>query len=400
MPEHLAFKVKSAVERAIRQEHPWVFEGGIVKQSKAGKAGDLAVIFDNKDNKFLAVGLYDPLSPIRIKLLQFKNPAHIDEHWFRNKIAQAANIREPLFATDTNSYRLIHGENDGLPGLVADVYDTVLVIKLYTAIWLPYLQDLLPILLTVSSCETVVLRLSRALQNEPEVMQGLQDGQVLRGKLVEETIIFREHGLRFAANVVHGHKTGYFLDHRHNRQKIGTLAAGKNVLDIFAYAGGFSVHALAGGAREVTSLDISQQALEMAKKNVALNELQAHHQTMAMDAFAGLEQLYQEGKRFDVVIVDPPSFAKRDNERDKALLSYARLARLAVRIVQRSGILMLASCSSRVSAEDFFATVLAEMNKSERKYQELERTFHDIDHPIGFPEGAYLKSIYFQMDGW
>ncbi len=396
-PARLAIKVKPAAERSIRQEHPWVFESSITKQSGEGKAGDLAIIYDRKKNKFLALGLYDPDSPIRIKILQAKKPATIDAAWFRSKIEAAYQKRLPLLATDTNSYRLIYGENDGLPSFIADVYAEVLVVKLYSAIWLPYLELIFPILLEISQCKTLVLRLSRNMERLGDGLHGLADGQVLAGKLENETIIFREHGLRFAANVVHGHKTGYFLDHRHNRKRVGELARGKRVLDVFAYAGGFSVHALAGGAKEVISLDISKQALAMAQENVRLNALEAQHDILAVDAFKGLQALQEQGKQFDIIIVDPPSFAKQDSEREGALKSYQRLARLAIPLVAKNGILLLASCSSRVQAEEFFENALDTLTTSKRGFQELERTFHDIDHPIGFPEGAYLKSIYFKL---
>lgn len=393
-PERIAIKVNKAAERMIRKQHPWVFESAIVKQSKEGKAGDLAIIYDQKNNKLLAIGLYDPDSLIRIKILQFKQSAEINQAWFQAKIQTAYDRRKSLLTTKTNSYRLIYGENDGLPALIADVYDKVLVIKLYARIWLPYLEELLPLLLTISTCETAVLRLSRNVQKQ---LSELEDGQVLHGNLAKEDIIFLEHGLRFSANVAKGHKTGYFLDHRHNRRQIGTLSKDKSVLDIFAYAGGFSVHALAGGSKRVVSLDISKQALAMARQNVTLNNLAAKHETMAIDAFEGMQQLAKKREKFDIIIVDPPAFAKREKEVEKALYSYVRLVKLAIPLVQKNGILLMCSCSSRVKSEAFFELVVGALQKSKRPFRELERTFHDVDHPIGFPEGAYLKSIYVRL---
>jgi len=393
---HLAVKLRPAAEKAVRQGHPWIFESGIAKVNKEGKAGDLAIIFDQKKNKFLALGLYDPHSPIRIKILVSGKSATLNEAWFTEKITTAFEKRKPLLATDTNSYRLLYGENDGLPGFIADVYDEVLVVKLYSAIWLPFLPVIFPFLLKISKCKTLVLRLSRLLQNLPE-MHGLADGQVLHGDLTNEEVIFREHGLRFSANVIHGHKTGYFLDHRHNRKRVGELSKGKRVLDIFAYAGGFSVHALAGGATEVTSLDISAQALGMAEKNVALNDLKVNHRTLAVDAFIGLANLAKEGKKFDLIVLDPPSFAKRESERTRAMESYERLIKAALPILGKGGILLSCSCSSRVKFEEFFAINERVLTKSGRQFEELKRTFHDVDHPIGFAEGAYLKSIYYRV---
>lgn len=396
-PKRLAVKLKPAAQRMVKKGHPWVFEGGITKLSAEGEAGDLAIIYDNKKNKFLACGFYDPHSPIRIKILQVHQPATIDGAWLAQKIATAKAKREPLLATNTNSYRLLYGENDGLPSLVADVYAHVLVIKLYSAIWLPYLDQLLPILQQESQCSVAVLRLSRSLAPLAE-QQGFADGQVLYGNLEEEVVVFKEHGILFSANVIHGHKTGYFLDHRHNRLKVGHLAQGKTLLDVFAYAGGFSVHALARGATAVSSLDISAQALAMAQANAALNAPTGTHEILAVDAFKGLEELLKQGKNYDIVVIDPPSFAKKESEVAGALHSYERLAALGVRLVVPGGLLVLASCTARIPAQLFFDTVEPILKHSGRGIHLQEKTYHDVDHPIGFPEGAYLKCGYYKID--
>ena len=378
----------------VKRGHPWVFDEGIAKQSQAGKSGDLAIIFDQKKNKFLACGLYDPDSPIRIKIIQSHTSSRIDSSFFREKIINAYNIRKPLFDLKTNSYRLIYGENDSFPGLIADVYAEVLVLKLYSWIWLPYLNDILTHLVEISTCKTVVLRLSRKLENNTF---GYSDGQVIFGTLEDEVVIFQEHGLRFSANVIRGHKTGYFLDHRENRRRVGALSEGKTVLDVFAYAGGFSVHALAGGASAVTSLDISAQALLIAEKNAALNPHTGTHKTIAADAFAALDDLASERKTYDIVVIDLPSFAKRAKEIDKAKHSYRRLAILGAKLVRKGGILVLASCSSRINPDDFFEICETAIASVRHSHELIEQTFHDIDHPISFPEGAYLKCGYWRL---
>ncbi|GAA3520893.1 23S rRNA (cytosine(2499)-C(5))-methyltransferase [Aquimarina addita] len=395
--KRLAIKLRPAGERMVKRGHPWIFEDSIVKQNIKGSAGDLAIIYDSKKNIILAIGLYDPTSPIRIKIIQFEKPAQINDEWFTIIIKQAYRIRKPLLATDTNSYRLIFGENDHLPGFIADVYDTVLVIKLYSHIWFPYLNTIVPILIAQTGCETVVIRLSRSLQSENKTY-GIQDGQVIYGVLDNEVVIFREHGVLFSANVIKGHKTGYFLDHRHNRNKVGGLAKDKKILDVFSYAGGFSVHALVGGAKEVISLDISKQALQMASDNASLNNYTGTHAIFAIDAFEGLQRLIDQHKKFDIVVIDPPSFAKRESEIVKAENSYARLARLGARLVEKNGILIVASCSSRVVAERFFKISEKNIVSIGRNFQIIEKTYHDIDHPINFPEGAYLKCGYYRLD--
>lgn len=395
----ISVKLRPKAERMVKKKHPWVFEDSIVKINQDGNSGDVVVVYDSKKNKFLACGLYDPYSPIKIKLLQFLKPAQLNDEFFRDRVEVAFKKRQDLLATNTNSYRFVFGEADGFPGFIADVYANVLVVKIYSAMWFPYLGTIVSSLLSFSSCSTTVLRMSRNVQKLKNTY-GLQDGQVISGELEDEVVVFKEHGVNFSANVIHGHKTGYFLDHRANRKRVGELSKNKSVLDVFSYAGGFSVHALANGATEVTSLDISAQALEMAVKNGKLNTYSGVHHTMAIDAFLGLQQLINNKKTFDVVVIDPPSFAKSSKEIDRAKHSYSRLARLGARLVSTNGLLVLASCSSRITSEDFFDICEAEIQNSSRKYEIIDKTYHDSDHPKieSFPEGAYLKCGYYKLD--
>jgi len=326
-------------------------------------------------------------------------PLQIDTDFFRARIAGAKAVREQLLATDTNGYRLLHGENDGFPGLVTDVYAGVAVIKLYSPVWFPWLAQLLPLIVEAAGAATAVLRLARNVEQSASAL-GLTDGQVLHGELAEEDVVFREHGIQFVANVVQGHKTGFFLDHRENRRRIGELSEGREVLDVFSYAGGFSIHALGGGAAAVTSLDISAPALALARTNARLNfgaDASLRHETLTEDAFEALARLAKEGRIFDVVIVDPPSFAKRDKEIPGALSAYRKINALAIPLVAPGGVLLAASCSARVPAEDFFRVAEGTLQASGRHFTVEDKTFHDVDHPIGFPEGAYLKSAYYRL---
>jgi 23S rRNA (cytosine1962-C5)-methyltransferase len=396
--KRIALQVTPAAERALRGGHPWVFDQAIVKQSHAGQSGDLAVIFDSK-RRFLAIGLYDPDSPIRVRVLQHRQPATIDRAWFVERLQAAAAIRQPLSAQRTTGYRLVHGENDGLPGLIVGRYADTLVVKLYTAAWLPHLRDVVVGLQTVQPFERLVLRLSRntAASAAP---YGLHDGQTLIGDDPGGPVIFQENGLFFAADVVKGHKTGFFFDQRENRAEVRTRAAGRRVLDVFAYSGGFSVYAAAGGATEVTSLDISAPALEDAAANFALNRDNANvraaqHITLVDDAFDSLERLQAAGKTFDMVIVDPPSFAKSAAEVTRALAAYARLARLALNLLEREdSVFVMASCSSRVTPAEFFDTVERAASEAGRTFADVKHTGHALDHPIGFAEGEYLKCLF------
>jgi 23S rRNA (cytosine1962-C5)-methyltransferase len=393
----LPVTLTAAGERALKSGHPWLFDGAIAKMKGEGRAGDLAVIFSFKKNRFIGVGLYDPDSPIRIRVLHQGSPAKIDTDFFRARTQDAKKVREALLETDTNGYRLLHGENDGFPGLVVDVYAGVAVIKVYSPVWFSWLTGLIPIIVEAAEAETAVFRCARNVEKAAAAL-GFTDGQVIHGQLADEDVVFREHGLSFVANVVKGHKTGFFLDHRDNRRRVGQFSEGHDVLDVFSYAGGFSVHALEGGARRVISLDISAPALAMASRNVALNFGEdRRHETLAEDAFVALERLQKNGETFGVVIVDPPSFAKREKEVPSALEAYRRINKLAVPLVAPGGVLLAASCSARVPAEDFFCVVEGVLKASGRKFSLLEKTAHDDDHPVGFPEGAYLKSGYYRI---
>lgn len=395
-PKIVAVKLTQVGERSVRNKHPWLFSDSIRKMNKEAVAGDVTVIFDQKSNKVMGVGLYDPNSPIRIKMVHFEGGIALNSAYFKAKIEAAYELRTSLFSQNTNSYRLIFGENDGFPGLIADVYAEVLVVKLYSSIWWPYFEVIIEELISISGCEAAVLRLSRNVQKEKR-SNNLKDGTVIFGALKDENIHFIEHGINFSANVLKGHKTGYFLDHRYNRKRVGEYSKGKTVLDVFAYAGGFSVHALMGGAKEVTSVDISEQALALAVENGALNTFAGKHYTLAGDAFLLMQELIAKGKRYDVVVIDPPSFAKSAKEVSGAEKKYAQLATLGAQLVAPKGLLVLASCSSRVSSKDFFEINQRALAASHRTFELQDVTYHDVDHPIGFPEGAYLKCGYYRF---
>lgn len=394
----LALRVTPAGQRALRQGHPWLFEQAITGLSGEGRPGDLAVVFDER-RRFLAVGLYDPTSPIRVRILAHGAPATIDRAWLRARLAEAAAGRATLFESGTTGYRLVHGENDGLPGLVIDRYDAALVVKLYTPAWIPWLPNLRAALAEVCPAAGVVLRLSRELLRRPEYLYGLENGSALVGARPDAPVVFTENGLRFAADVLRGQKTGFFFDQRDNRARVGGLAAGRRTLNVFAYTGGFSLYAARGGAPEVLSIDASAPALAAAERNFALNRdipavVACRHTVLAADAFAALAELRGRGERFSLVIVDPPALAKREDEVERAVQAYARLAGLALGVLAAGGVLVMASCSSRVSAERFFATVKQSAQQAGRPLAAIERTGHALDHPIRFPEGAYLKCLF------
>lgn len=395
-PKRLAVKLNAKGEQFVVKGHPWVFSNSIVKINDDAKTGDLSIIFSKNKNKVIALGLFDANSPIRIKIIHnSQEKVEVNTAFFHHKIENAFALRQPLLQTNTNSYRLLFGENDGFPGLIADVYDKVLVVKLYSEIWLPYIETIIPSLQQISKADTVVIRLSRSLDNSNN--HQLKDGDVVYGILENKVVQFIEHDVKFSAHVIKGHKTGYFLDHRANRKQVGEWSKNKTVLDVFSYAGGFSVHALYNGAKEVTSLDISKQALKVAVQNGKLNDYTGIHKTIAGDAFEVLKQLIKENKTFDVVVIDPPSFAKQASEIDLAKKKYAQLAKLGEKLTAKNGLLVLASCSSRVVPQAFFDINKQVLLDSNRSFNLILKTGHDIDHPVSFPEGEYLKCGYYRF---
>ena len=394
----LRLRISPTAESIVRGGHPWIFADSIRELNRDGQTGELAVIYDRND-KFLAVGLFDPDSPIRVRILHAGKPQTIDAAWWQARLAQTLARRDGFFDAQTNGYRLIHGESDGWPGLVLDRYDATLVLKIYTASWLPRLEETVALLKEKNPCKRIVLRLSRNIQAFAEKQFKLVDGQVLHGTTPAETVIFSENGVRFEADVLRGQKTGFFLDQRENRREVESLARGRRVLNAFSFSGGFSVYAARGGATSVTDLDISAHALESAKRNFALNQSHpavaaCRHETAQGDAFAWLEA---STAKFNLVVLDPPSLAKRATEREGAIHAYERLNELGIARLARDGVLVAGSCSAHVSATDFFDAVRRAAVKSGRKFSELKTLQHPPDHPATFKEAEYLKVIYLRL---
>jgi 23S rRNA (cytosine1962-C5)-methyltransferase len=394
----LRLRIRAAAETTLRAGHPWLFDESILAQNREGDLGELAVIYDRKD-RFLAVGLFDPYSPIRVRVLHAGKPQAIDEVWWSARLHQALGRRQGLFDSQTTGFRWINGESDGWPGLVLDRYDRTLVLKLYTAAWLPQLATLTARIVGRLSPERIVLRLSRNLQALAGRHFGMADGTILHGPWLDGPVIFNEAGLRFEADVLRGQKTGFFLDQRENRRLVGSLARGRSVLNAFSFSGGFSLHAALGGARSVADLDISAHALASAERNFALNQPHpvvsaCRHDLIQADTF----QWFTENPRrlFGLVVLDPPSFAKRESERAGAIRAYGRLAALGMDHLAPGGILVACSCSAHVDAQEFFAAVRQSAAGSGRLCHELNTTGHAADHPAAFKEAEYLKAIYLQ----
>lgn len=393
----VAVRVTNEARRQVAAGHPWVFESSITSSTGDARTGDLAVVFDAK-RRFQGIGLYDAGSPIRVKVLHHGDPVEITPAWWQQRFTAALDRRSSLLgSTSTTGFRWVHGENDGFPGLVVDRYEAAVVVKLYSAAWVPHLPTVVAALESVLAPELVVVRLSRALQQPGGC--DLADGTVVVGEPPAGPVLFRENDLVLEADLVAGQKTGHFLDQRDNRRLVGAGAAGARVLDAFSCTGGFSVAAAAGGARFVHSVDLSGRALEAARRGFDRNRhlpavRRCRHQVTVGDAFDVMAALRDGGHRFDVVVVDPPSFAHDQAGVARALRAYRRLTGLAVGLVEDGGLLVQASCSSRVADDDFFAEVHRSAVAAGSRLEEVRRTGHPLDHPIGFQHGAYLKALF------
>jgi 23S rRNA (cytosine1962-C5)-methyltransferase len=392
----LRLRVTAAAEAELRGGHPWLFADSIREQNRPGQLGEVAVIYDRKD-QFLAVGIFDPESPLRLRVLHAGKPAQIDRQWWTAKLREAIDRRKGLFDERTTGGRWINGESDGWPGLVLDRYGQTLVLKLYTAAWLVRLKEILDVIVESLKPERVVLRLSRNIQSTANGQFGRTEGEVIMGEPLSGPVIFLESGLRFEADVVRGQKTGFFLDQRENRRRVEALARGRTVLNAFSFSGGFSLYAARGGAREVTDLDLSKHALTAAERNFSLNQSDAAvsacaHEVIQAEAFEWLAS--NADRQFDLIVLDPPSLAKREAERVGALGAYTRLASLGIQHLQPDGILVACSCSAHVDAQEFFTAVRAAAEHSRAPFEVSGTYHHAPDHPATFKEAHYLKAIY------
>jgi len=399
VPRRIAVRVKQKAVPALRAGHPWLFEDSVKKAPPDAAPGDVAVLYDPEGKKILGAGLYDPDSSLRVRILQ-KDASQppVGPALFAKLALEAAAVRAGAIPADTTAFRLANGESDGFPGLVADRYADTLVVKLYTEAFVPWAGDIADAFFAANpGLVHCVVRLSRALEDSPFVHRFFPEPAVVftsKPEVFSNPVRFQENGLTFEADVIRGQKTGFFLDQRDNRARVGTMAAGRDVLNVFSFSGGFSLYAARGGAANVCSVDADKHAIAACSRHFELNGTHPNvrrctHEGIVGDAFEVMRDLARAKRRFGLVIVDPPSFAKSAAEHDRALHSYARLAGLADSLLKPGGTLVFASCSSRVSADDFFPAILAHTH-----VRELARTGHAPDHPALFPESHYLKCLY------
>lgn len=378
-------------DKSLRQRHPWVFAGSIAKVEGAPGAGD-TVALHAADGAFLALAAWSPKSSIRARVWSFDTRVKIDSDFFSRRVLAAVRARDGLLDAAHNSCRLIHAESDGLPGVIADRYGTVLVVQLLAAGAEAWRDALFTALSATTGCEAIYERSDadvRALEDLPP-RAGAVSG------ILPQRVAAIEDGLTYFVDVAHGQKTGFYLDQRNNRRYVRALARDCDVLNCFAYTGGFTVAALAGGARTTLSIESSASALELARENVAQNGLDGDGvQWREADVFAELRKLRDAAAQFDLIVLDPPKFAPTAQHAEKATRAYKDINLLALKLLRPGGLLATFSCSGGVSAELFQKIVAGAALDARTDAAILSRFGPSSDHPVAlnFPEADYLKGL-------
>jgi len=386
-----ALTLKPGREKSLSRRHPWVFSGAVAQmRGEVESGGNIAVCAS--DGRFLAWAALSHASQIRARVWSYDVQQVPDEALLRARVA-AAVARRAGMAADCDALRMVHSEADGLPGLIADRYADTLVVQITTAGAERWRNVLIDALREASGCANVFERSDadvRALEGLP-VRVG-----VLAGSVPDGGLIITERGLRYGVDVATGQKTGFFLDQRDNRATVGALCRDRDVLNCFCYTGGFTLSALAGGARSVLSVDSSAAALELAQQNVVLNGLdEARTEWADADVFRFLRELRAEGRSFDFIVLDPPKFAPTSKDAERAARGYKDINLNAMRLLRPGGMLATFSCSSGISADLFQKIVAGAAADAGLSFGIDQRFFAAPDHPVmlEFPEGEYLKGL-------
>ncbi len=375
-------------DRPVKNRHPWIFSGAIDRIEEGFEAGDLVRVFSEHD-EFLGTGYLNPDSQIVVRMLAFED-VPIDEAFFDGKIAQAIETRKKMIPRETNAYRLLHSEGDFLSGLTVDVYGDFLVAEFNTAgidVWKPVIVKLLQKYFPAFS-------IFERSDSDLRKWEGMKRSVgVLSGSEPPAAIEILENGIKFGVDIKGGQKTGFFLDQRESRAVVRDLSAGKRVLNCFAYTGGFSVYAAQGGAKEVVSVESSESAVAMGRKNFERNGLGAEQSVWVQtDVF---DYLRSTKKEFDMIILDPPAFCKSKNQVQDAARGYKDINLQALRQLPKGGLLFTFSCSSYITPDLFQKILFGAASDAKRDVRILKKTSHAFDHPINIyhPEGEYLKGL-------
>jgi 23S rRNA (cytosine1962-C5)-methyltransferase len=387
--EHPVLVLKPGREKSLLRRHPWIFSGAVESVEAPDTGATVRVVAS--DRRFLAWAAFSPSSQIRARAWSFDEARAPDAGLLREKIHAALVLRRARIGPETDALRLVHAESDGLPGVIADRYGDTLVVQLLSAGAERWRATLIGQLAELSGCGRVYERSDA----DGRQLEGLaaRDGWV-HGAPGATTVEIREHGLRYAVDVAEGQKTGFYLDQRDSRARVGELSRDRDVLNCFCYTGGFTLSALAGGARSVLSIDSSAGALRMAQANAERNGLGAAEWRQA-DVFRALRELYAEGRRFDLVVLDPPKFAPTPKDAERAARGYKDINLNALRLLRPGGLLATFSCSGGVSAELFQKIVAGAAADAPASLRLRERRWAAPDHPVlvEFPEGEYLKGL-------
>ena len=384
-------------ERSVMRRHPWIFEGAVAHLKGRARAGDTVdVLADN--GRPLGRAAFSPHSQIRARMWSFDAEETIDHAFFKRRVAAAVAARAALpELADQQGLRLIHGESDGLPGVIADRYGETVVLQLNSAGAEKWREALVAALLQATGC-------ARVFERSDSDVRGLEGLEARTGALFggePDQIVIGEHGIRLEVDIRGGHKTGFYLDQRENRRLVRALAAGRSVLNCFCYTGGFSLQALAGGAASALSIDSSGPALAGARRNLALNPQldAARAEWRDADVFEELRALKKAGARFDLIVLDPPKFAPSAAHADRAARAYKDINLLGFRLLNPGGLLMTYSCSGGIGLELFQKIVAGAASDAGADARILRRLSAAPDHPVAlaFPEGEYLKGLLCQV---
>lgn len=376
--------VDPGLKNRLSQGHPWIYADQLRSDVRLASGTWVQV----RSGSWRGIGLWDAHSAIGVRL--FSERSIPNEQWVRERVKAAWLLREPLRQAGHTAYRWLYGEGDSLPGVTVDLYGDYAVVQTYAESVAGLVPWVVSALHATTRLRGVLERVDADGQDRSERLQARW------GELPPETFTVREHNLSFLANLYAGQKTGLFLDQRDNRQTIRHWARDRSVLNCFAYTGAFSVYAAAGGATHVVSNDVSGGALDDARRNVALNHLDlGAHEFVDDDSFALLSRYAEQGRVFDLVILDPPSFARSKQNQYAAIRAYTRLNTLALRCVRQGGLLASSSCTSQVSPEQFRTMLSAAADGANRRLVMLHDAGQPLDHPVPahFPEGRYLKFV-------
>lgn len=386
-------KIRKTKFDAILRKHPWIFSGAIESDTRDFEDGEI-IDAVTRDERFLARGHFQPGS-IAIRVLTFNEEEKIDQTFWDKKIKNAVAVRKKLdlLTKENQICRLVHGEGDNLPGLIIDYYAGVAVVQAHSSGMFLAEKEITTALKNALGEELLAVY-SKSKETLPNRLDA--ENKYLFGA-AKVPHIAKENGIPFSINWVTGQKTGFFVDQRENRALLAKYSKNKKVLNTFCYSGGFSMYALEAGAKEVHSLDSSEKAIELVEQNLALIQKNKNHTSIKVDA---VKHMNDVGEDYDVIILDPPAFAKHRDKRHKAIKAYTRLNANAIRQIKPGGIIFTFSCSQVVDKFLFNKAVIAAAIECKRNVRILEQLHQPADHPINafHPEGEYLKGLVIQVD--